>query len=191
MSVWKRVVVVSVLVGLLVAFAPASGAEAKAPKRRTVSLVGARIDDDGWFFYPQSCGLTQPGLCTFKGSGIAHWSGVLDGISEYQVFMHWDPNKQVIVDETWERFTVKIAGCGEGSFLTHQRKEFTLAEIVMLQDPTTGKVQGGGGTWDYVPGTATSGLAKIQSFSVTVDHIQFDPGTFENHLTVDRGAAVC
>jgi hypothetical protein len=191
MSVVKRVVVLLGVVGLLLGLAPASRAATSGRRLRTVSLAGARIDDDGWFFYPQSCGPTQPGLCTFKGSGIAHWSGVVAGISEYQVFMHWDQNKQVIVDETWERFTVTIAGCGQGSFLTHQRKEYTLAEVLLLQDPATGKVQGGEGTWEYVPGTATSGLANMRSFWVTIDHVQFDPITFENHITVDKGAAVC
>jgi hypothetical protein len=191
MSVSKRVVLVLVLVGLFVGLAPASRAAAKAPKLRTVSLAGARLDDDGWFFVPQSCGPGQSGLCTFKGSGIVHWHGVIEGISEYQVFAHWDQAKQVIVDETWERFSATIAGCGAGGFLTHQRKEFTLAQLVMWQDPTTGKVQAGSGTWDYVPGTATGALSNMRSLSFTFDHIQFEPGTFANHHTVDRGTAVC
>ena len=168
-----------------VAFAPASSASSK-----TVNLAGTRYDDDGWVnWWPQSCSVS--GVCTFKGDGIVQWSGAFTGISQYTVYLSYNPSTNLITDSTWERFTGNLAGCGYGSFLTHQTKSFTWDDVVRYQDPTTGKLQAGSGTWNYVRGTATGNLARLATFTLTVKKIEFEPGTFENHGKIDRGTAVC
>lgn len=181
--------VLSVLCGAVVVAAGIGLAPPALARSTTVDLAGARIDDDGWIWQPQTC--SESGRCTIKGSGVAYWSGVISGMSEYTAYASYDPSTNLLTNDTWEWFTVTISGCGSGRFLTHQHSTYTGADVVMMQDPTTGKFQAGDGTWDYVAGTGTGAFAKLKSLTFTVKHIEFYPVTFENHETVTSGRAVC
>jgi hypothetical protein len=184
----KAAVIGVVVLALGLWLAPASSARSKAS--RTVSLAGVHIDDDGWInWWPQSC--NHKGVCKLKGSGIVHYTGVLHGISQHETWFSYDPATNRISNDTYEWYTVTIDGCGTGRFFTHEYGSYDPAELMMMQDPATGKVQGGQGTWRLVPGTQTGDLTRMSSFYFQVDHVAFEFPTFENHETMSRGTAVC
>lgn len=186
----KRLVSLGLVIGLGFGIVPVAGAQG-ASARKTISITGAHHDDDGWIgFYPQSCGPTQNGICTVKTSGIVHWSGPLEGISEYTSYTHYDQDTQKIRVDTWEWFTVNLKGCGYGRFLTHAVALIPPVDLIMWQDPTSLKMQAGDATWNYVPGTATGDLTNMSSLTFTAEDIEFEWGTFENHGEI-TGTAVC
>src|SRR5690242_9876079 len=134
---------------------------------------------------PQSCGVAQPGLCTFTGSGLVRWTGAVAGWSEYRSYAHYDPASGSVLAEIWERFvTARVGGCGLGSFLTHGSAVVEPRD----QDPMKGGIRFHA-TWSFVDGTGTGELAHVTSGRFSTDGA-FELATFANHGTI-KGYLTC
>lgn len=158
----------------------------KTSATRTITFQ-AHYDDIGGVLMPQACGVSQPGLCTVALRGQVKWTGGLVGVSEYQAYAHFNPTTMAFeTDNVWENFvSVTVPGCGTGSMMWHGHVEVTAGE----QDPTTLALIGHG-TWNYVPGTGTGGLAKMVRGTFDAKQIRFQPPFMENHGDV-TGTLVC
>jgi hypothetical protein len=136
---------------------------------------------------PQSCGVDQPGVCTFTFSGEAKWTGSFVGTSEYHAYIRFNPRTQTLEStDIWEHFVaVDVPGCGRGSMMWHGSGGATAAE----QDPSTGKVSGHG-TYTHVHGTGTGDLATVDRGSFETSGMRFQPPWMENHGDAN-GTIVC
>jgi hypothetical protein len=183
----KRLISMAVLGGLLFAAVPDAGARRLENQNGYKTIHFTTTEDDiGFVTYPQSCGVNQAGFCNVTSSGETQWSGDFEGASLYHQVGHFDPQSMSYRARSWDRFvSVTVAGCGTGTMTWYGVGVASAEE----QDPTTGKLIGHG-TWEYVPGSGTGDLANVVSGTMTFDHIEFAPGTWENHEEV-TGTIVC
>jgi hypothetical protein len=173
-------------VALLLIVAAVPGARADGhPAYRTVA-IDTHYDDQGSVILPHTCSVSIPGLCEFTFSSKPRWTGTFTGTSINHAYGSFNPLTQSVEGEIWEYFPeVAVAGCGAGTMMWHAVFEMTPGE----QDPTTGGVVGHG-TWSYVRGSGTGGLAAIRSGLFTAEHVSFQLPFMENH---DKavGSMVC
>jgi hypothetical protein len=183
----KRLISAALLGGLLLATVPNAQALPPEDKGGLKTIHFTTVEDDiGFMTYPQSCGVNQAGFCSITSSGQTDWSGDFEGSSLYHQTGHFDAQSTSYRAESWDWFvSVTVAGCGTGNMIW----EGVGVASAQEQDPTTGKVIGHG-TWNYVPGSGTGDLANVVSGTMTFDHIEFAPGTWENHEKV-TGTIVC
>lgn len=186
----KRSISLALLVALTLVVIPRADARRARPPasegRIKTLTFHAHIDDIGFLVYPQSCSIGQSGICAFTTTGEAEWTGDFDGTSVYRQTGHFDPATRAYQAKVWEKFeSVKVAGCGTGSMMWRGTGTVTAEE----QDPLSGKLIGHG-KWNHVPGTGTGDLAGVVAGSITLDRIEFTPGTWENHADV-TGTIVC
>lgn len=179
----------SIAVALLVAglaAAPSATASRKPWGGARTIAIQSHFDDQGGLITPHSCSTDTPGLCQFTFSSKPTWSGTFTGTSINHSYGTFNPLTQEVHGEIWEYFPeVTVDGCGTGTMVWR-------GEIVMKpgeQDPTRGGIVMQG-TWEYVKGSGTGGLANIESGTFTMKDGVFKPPFMENHEDA-VGSLVC
>ena len=173
------------LLGLVAAAAVLAGAPSfAAGPPATSHAVTSHFDDNGWLlFTPQSCSLSQTGLCTITGQGMVAYSGDLDGFSEYHATGWFDPNIQGARFKVWETFTGTVAGCGTGSIRWYAEGQVTKDgfDPVTMTAPFTQN-------WRILAGTGTGDLAGLVGSGTASGPLNLL--TRENHGTMS-GKIAC
>jgi len=146
----------------------------------------AHEDDIGGILVPQSCSLNYTGVCEFTYSGSTQWTGDFAGTSTFKAFAHFNPMTQHFEFEVWEDFrSVTVKGCGTGRMEFHGQGQVGAED----QDLTSGHAMGSG-SWRFVQGSGTGGLAGITDGAFEVHDIKFSIPFLENHEDVD-GTITC
>lgn len=184
----RRIICIAALLAFgSVAAAPAvvAGPPADRSVSRTIAIK-TRFDDQGGFISPHTCSTDTPGLCQFTFTSSPAWTGTFTGRSLNRAYGSFNPLTQEVHGVIWEYFPeVTVAGCGTGTMMWRGEIRMTPGN----QDPTTGGIVMDG-TWEYVQGSGTGGLANIESGIFTSEDMVFRLPFMENHEDA-VGSLVC